>query len=229
MEIDEFAVGICVVTFRRPKLLVKMLAQIKERTLYESYKVYVIIDHEEDRATLKVLERAGVTEKMAIEKIEMFPSSAECVKATNRCYSIGEEPYFVWLSDDMEVEEGWLQEAMKCMQTFPLGEGLVVFQDGIQDGRNACAGLISRAYIKKELGGIFYNEIYKHFNADTELFMKSKMRDKIKYCPTSVVWHNHWSGKGNHKVKTDDVYTQSFAQLGGDSAIFENRKRESFK
>ena len=229
MEIDEPAVGICVVTFRRPKLLVKMLAQIRERTLYGSYKVYVIIDHEEDRTTLKVLERDEVIKKMAIEKIEMFPSSAECVKATNRCYSIGEEPYFVWLSDDMEVEREWLREAMKCMQTFPFGEGLVVFQDGIQNGRNACAGLISRAYIKKELGSIFYNEIYKHFNADTELFMKSKMRGGIKYCPTSIVWHNHWSGKGNHKVKTDNVYTQSLPLLGGDSAIFKNRIKEGFK
>jgi len=229
MKIDEPAVGICIATFRRQELLIKMLLQIKERTLYQNYKVYIVIDYEEDRRTLKKIEESRIIEILPIEKIEMFPSSAEAVKVVNRGYSIGDEPYFVWFNDDMEVEEGWLQEAMKCMQTFPDKEGLVVFQDGIQNGRNACAGLTSRNYIKMKLNGIFHNEIYKHYYADTELFRKSKMINKLKYCPAAIVWHNHPSGKGNHKVKPDDVHIQSKSLVEKDRGIFNLRKKEGFK
>lgn len=229
MKTDEPAVGICVVTFKRPKQLIKMLSWIKERTLYGNYKIYIIIDYEEDQVTLKEIEKSAITEKFPIEKIEMFSSRAECVKAVNRCYSIGEEPYFVYLSDDMEVETGWLREAVKCMQIFPDREGLVVFKDGIQNGRNACAGLISRAYIKTELGDIFWNEIYVHFTADTELFEKSKRIGRVKYCPTSVVWHNHPYAKGSHKVKTDGVYTQSLPLWKKDREIFNLRVKGGFK
>lgn len=230
MKTDEPAVGICVVTFRRPEQLVKMLSQIKERTLYENYKIYIIIDHEDDRVTLKALEENEVAKKMAVKRIEMFPSSAECVKATNRCYSIGDEPYFVWLSDDMEVEKGWLQRAMECMQASLNGEGLVTFHDGIQNGRNACAGLISRDYIKAGLGGIFYNEAYIHFYADSELSRKSKMRERVKYCPESIVWHNHWGEKRRHKsVAKDMVYMQSERWRKRDRAVFSERAKEGFR
>lgn len=228
MKTNEPAIGICVVTFRRPNQLIEMLLQVKERTLYENYKIYIIIDHEDDQETLKELEKSGIAETLSIEKIEMFPSPAECVKATNRCYSIGDEPYFAWLSDDMEVERGWLREAMNCMQAFPDGEGLVTFQDGIQNGRNACTGLISRAYIKEELCGIFYNEIYRHFCADSELFRKSKMRDKVKHCPASIVWHNHPSGKGEHKSENDAVYMQSLSLWEEDKRTFVNQKKGGF-
>ena len=229
MKVDEPAIGICVVTFRRPELLLQMLLQIKKRTLYKNYKIYIIIDHEEDRVTLKALKESEIIGGLSDEKIEMFPSQVECVKATNRCYSIGEEPYFVYLSDDMEVEIGWLREAMKCMQVSLTGEGLVLFQDGVQNGRNACAGLISRNYIKAELGGIFYNEIYKHFRADTELFRKSKAIDRVKYCPTSIVWHRHWSAPGKHRSEKDVIYAQSDHWRKRDKAIFAERAREGFK
>jgi len=229
MKSTEPSVGICVVTFRREEQLIKMLSQVKERTLYENYKIYIIIDYENDRITLKALERNKIIKKMAVEKIEMFPSPVECVKATNRCYSIGEEPYFVYLSDDMEVERGWLQEAMKCMQVFLNGKGVVTFQDGVQNGRNACAGLVSRDYIKKELNGIFYNEVYKHFRADTELFRKSKAINKIKYCPQSIVWHKHWGKKSKYKSEKDIVYTQSDRWRKRDKVIFAKRTREGFK
>jgi len=229
MKIDEPAIGICVITFKRPELFVKLLAQIKERTLYENYKIYIIIDYEEDRRTLKILEKEKITKKMSIEKIEMFPSQVECVKATNRCYSIGKESYFVWISDDMEVERGWLQEAMKCMQTFPDREGLIVFQDGVQNGRNATAGLISRNYIKTELNNIFQNEIYKHFRADTELFRKSRAIDRVKYCPTSIVWHRHWGKKSKYRSEKDMVYTQSDRWQKRDRAIFVARAKGGFK
>jgi len=226
MELNEPAVGVCVVTFRRPKQLIKALTWIKDRTMYENYRLHIIIDHEKDEATLKELSLSQFYE----EDIEMFPSTVECVKATNRCCSISEEPYFVYLSDDMEVEKGWLKEAMKCMQqTFPNAEGLVTFKDGIQNGRNACAGLISRNYIKTSLKGIFYNEIYKHFSADTELFSKSKSMNRVKYCPTSVVWHNHWGGKGNHKSAKDTVYTGSRHLLAADKENFHRRAQEGFK
>ena len=229
MVADEPAVGICVITFRRPSQLIEMLLQAKERTLYENYGIYIIIDHEDDRITLKALERNQIAEKMAVKKIEMFPFPVECVKATNRCYSIGEEPYFVWLSDDMEVERGWLHEAMKCMQVSLNGKGLVTFHDGIQNGRNATAGLISREYIKMDLGGIFQNEIYKHFYADSELFRKSKMKERIKYCPESIVWHNHW-GKRKHKsVVKDAIYIQSDRWRKRDRAVFAGRVKENFK
>jgi len=229
MKTKEPTIGICVSTFRREELLIKMLLQIKERTFYQNYKVYIVIDHEEDRRTLKKIEESRIIEILPIEKIEMFPSSVEAVKVVNRGYSIGDEPYFVWFNDDMEVEEGWLREAMKCMQTFPDKEGLVVFQDGIQNGRNACAGLISRNYIKMKLNGIFHNEIYEHYYADTELFGKSRMINKVKYCPAAIVWHNHPGGKGNHKVKADDVYIQSRFLVERDRKIFNLRKREGFK
>jgi len=228
MMIDEPAVGICVTTFKRPKLLIKMLAGIKERTLYKNYGVYIIIDHEEDRQTLKTLEREKTTKRMAIEKIEMFPSQVECVKTTNRCYSIGKEPYFVWISDDMEVETGWLREAMKCMQTFPDKQGLITFYDGIQNGRNATAGLISRNYIKRKFNNIFQNEIYIHYCADTELYRKSKMKERVRHCPTSVVWHNHPDGKEGHKSRTDAIYDQSLLLQEEDKAVFMNRKRGGF-
>jgi len=225
----EHAVGVCIVTFRRPKQLVKLLKSIKKNTLYGHYKIYIIIDYENDLITIKTLNELKLVGELPIRKIEMFQTSVECVKTTNRCYSIGREPYFVWISDDMEVERGWLKEAMKCMMTFPNEKGLVTFRDGLQDGRNSPAGLISRRYIQKELGGIFYNEIYMHFGADTELFKRSQMRNKVKYCPKSIVWHNHWGGHGKHKSKKDEIYAYSDRWRKQDRRIFARRKKEGFK
>lgn len=224
-------IGICIVTFKRPQQLLKTLLQIKERTRYPNYNIYVIVDFESDKPTLNALQESGLIEKLPIKKVEMFPSSAECVKATNRCYSIGKEPYFAWLSDDMEVEEGWLQEAMKCMQTFLDKQGLVVFKDGIQNGRNACAGLVSRSFINKGLNDIFMNEIYIHFGADLELFRKCKLVNKVKYCPSSVVWHNHWAHptKSGKKVERDFIYEQSMKWRKRDDDILEERTRKDFK
>ncbi len=226
---NEPAVAVCIVTFRRPKQLVNLLCSIKKNTVYKNYSVYIIIDYESDLITLKKVKDLSIVKRLPIKKIEMFPAPVECVKATNRCYSIVEEPYFVWISDDMEVERGWLKEAMACMMTFPNEKGLVTFQDGIQNGRNSPAGLISRRYIQKELGGIFYNELYMHFGADTELFKKSKMRNKVKHCPTSIVWHNHWGGKKGHKSEKDVIYTYSDQWRKRDRRIFEKRKKEDFK
>jgi len=76
MKTKEPAVGICVATFKRPELLIKMLLRIKEKTLYQNYKVYIVIDHEEDRITLKKIEESKITEILPIEKIEMFPLSS---------------------------------------------------------------------------------------------------------------------------------------------------------
>jgi len=129
----------------------------------------------------------------------------------------------------MEVEENWLREAMKCMQTFPDKEGMVVFQDGIQNGRNAPVGLISRNYIKTKLNGIFHNEVYKHYFADTELFRKSVWIHGVKYCPTAVVWHNHFTARGDRKVAKDDVYIQSLLLWERDQEIFNSRKKDGFK
>lgn len=224
-------VGICIITFKRPHQLLKTLSQIKERTLYPNYNIYIIIDFESDNLTLNALQESGLIEKLSIKKVEMFPSPAECVKTTNRCYSIGEEPHFAWLSDDMEVERGWLQEAMKCMETFLSKQGLVVFKDGIQNGKNACAGLISRDFIKKELGGIFFNEIYIHYGADLELFRKCRLINKVKYCPSSVVWHNHWAHrtKSGRKVERDFIYEQSMKWRKRDDDILKERTKEGFK
>ena len=224
-------VGICIITFKRSRQLLEMLPQIKERTLYPNYNIYIIVDFESDNLTLNALKESGLIEKLPIKKVEMFPSPAECVKATNRCYSIGEEPYFAWLSDDMEVEEGWLQEAMKCMQTFPDKQGLVVFKDGIQNGRNACAGLVSRNFINKELNDIFMDETYIHFGADLELFRKCKLINKVKYCPSSVVWHNHWAhpAKTGKKVEQDFIYKQSMKWRKRDNGILEERTKKGFK
>lgn len=226
---DEPAVGVCVVTFRRPALLIKMLLQLKAKTLYENYRVYIIIDHEEDEITLDALRKANIAKEAMVKGIEMFPFPVECVAANNRCYSIGNEPYFAWISDDMEVEVGWLREAMKCMQTFSNKKGLVLFHDGIQNGQSAVAGLISRDYIRTELGGIFQNESYIHYFGDTELSRKSKMRNKAKYCPTSIVWHNHPDAKGGHKVREDKVYTGSMRFWVRDRGIFLDRKKKGFE
>lgn len=223
------AVGVCVVTYKRPAQLAKLLQRLKVATVYPRYRVYVIIDYEEDRRTLKSLQENKLFGRTPLEKVEMFPSSAECVKATNRSYSIGDEPFFAWMSDDMEPEQGWLQEAMKCMATFPDGEGLVVFQDGIQNGRNACAGLISRNFIDTKLEGIFQSEAYVHFCADRELFTRSKRLERVKYCPTSMVWHNHPSSKGEHKSEDDSVYATSLPLWPTDKRMFQKRALRGFK
>lgn len=224
-------VGVCVVTFKRPQQLLKTLLQIKERTAYPNYNIYIIVDFESDNLTLNTLQKSGFIEKLPIKKVEMFSTRAECVKATDKCYSIGKEEYFAWISDDMEVEEGWLQEAMKCMETFSDKQGLVIFKDGIQNGRNACAGLISRDFINKRLNNIFMNEIYTHFGADLELFRKCKLINKVKYCPSSVVWHNHWAHptKSGEKVEQDFVYMQSIKWRKRDDTILEERTKEGFK
>lgn len=226
---EEHEVAVCIVTFRRTKQLVKLLNSIEKNTVYKNYSIYIIIDYESDMITLDKLKDLSIIKRLPVKKIEMFQSPAECVKTTNRCYSIVEEPFFVWISDDMEVERGWLVEAMKCMMTFPNKKGLVTFQDGIQNGRNSPAGLISRRYIQKELGGIFLNELYMHFGADTELYRKSKMRGKVKHCPTSIVWHNHWGGTKGHRSEKDVIYTYSDQWRKRDRRIFERRKKEGFK
>ena len=224
-------IGICIVTFKRPQQLLKTLLQIKERTRYSNYDIYIIVDFESDNLTLNILQESGFIEGFSIKKVEMFSASAECVKATNRCYSIGKEAYFAWLSDDMEVEEGWLQEAMKCMETFPDKQGLIVFKDGIQNGRNACAGLVSRNFINKRLNDLFMNEIYIHFGADLELFRRCKLINKVKYCPSSVVLHNHWAHptKSGKKIERDIIYEQSMKWRKRDDAILEERTRKDFK
>lgn len=131
------------------------------------------------------------------------------------------EGLVVYFADDIEVEKDWLTIAMKKYnESFPDGEGLLAFNDGIQFGKWATHGITTPKFLLK----YFYTG-YKHFYVDLEISRVAMTLGKYVYCEESKATHIH-PCVGKHKI--DETYKANYdGPLPLDRELFEKRKKMS--
>jgi hypothetical protein len=75
-----------------------------------------------------------------------------------------------FLHDDSVPQGGFLDEAVRVMNTFPAGVGIVGFNDGIQDEDGPCTHWLAHKKMLKFFPDVvFYSEDYIHTRVDVEL------------------------------------------------------------
>jgi len=151
----------------------------------------------------------------------LYQPQQECVRMSNNCFKLTKEMglnYFVFLNDDMEVHKDWLSEALKEFKvTFPDGMGYVSFN--ILHGSRlggfgiSVAGLTTVSFVDSYLKGIFMDETFIHNEGDGELSYRIMLLDKFKWCPQSIIHHNHYIGNPS---LMDETYRASHVHFNPD-------------
>ncbi len=214
-------VTIIIPTRNRLERLKWCLQQIAVNTHYPNYDVVVIVDDDPQTA-----QWAGSLRQKGRWRVVVNEKQREWVACTIGGVSLAIDDYIVYFADDVEVERGWLTEAMKTMlSSFGDGVGLVSFQDGIQNENLAPHGLVSKR-MAEYFGGDLFHPGYRHYYGDTELTAKAKALNRFAYSERARIKHVH---PIVDKTVDDDVYRDSMGKCWQrDEYLFRARKERGF-
>ena len=198
--IDEKKVEITliVLTCKRLSGLKRIINSIINKTNNILYDLLVVIDKGDVDAYKYCLEN----------NIKCLLSSyhRDFVAQTNMAVYICETPYFVTLTDDLEIiDDTWLNMAFTTFkEKFPDDIGLLGFNDDMQGHKIFTTGMSSKAFVEK-MGYNFFYPGYKHYGSDTELTILTKKLGCYHYEDSIHLLHHH-------RLKTgiiDDTYIES--------------------
>ncbi len=122
-----------------------------------------------------------------------------------------ETPYIIKFDDDMEVvEEDLIDRSLNIYkEKFPDNDGLLCYNDGIQNGAVFTTGMFSKKLVYK-LGGYLYYPLYKHYGGDREIVRLTKETGCYFYDKTLNVLHHHHSRENVEKDGTYQISEDKF-------------------
>lgn len=142
-----------------------------------------------------------------------------------RCGLSAPAPWLLFVGDDVEFHDGWLQAALTVAEA--TGADVVGTNDlgERDDAENAVHPLIRRSYIDERGAswdgpGVVFHEGYRHHFTDAELSHVSRERDVWAAAPDAVVEHLHWRWE---KAPLDETYEVGRRDLASDRALFYDR------
>ena len=131
----------------------------------------------------------------------------------------------VLAADDVIFHDGWLEEALKVLETLPGGDGVVALNDdsGLSDRRGFRRDLkketrrytphflITRATLAREMNGVLCFPAYQNYYTDVETCARAQAAGCYGYAPLAHVEHTHWElGKAQKdpQYETGDAHEQ---------------------
>jgi len=219
----ENLVSILIPTRGRAKQLKKHIRLIRKNTFYEPYELLLMVD-EDDEATIKVcreLELRHFIHSVSEDGRDFF------VAKINRGFKESEAEYFIYFSDDVRVESGWLKATISHFKNeFPDEIGLVAFDDGFYHERLAPHGLVSRKWIDKlQFGGWLLWPDYLHYHGDQEITQVAKKVGRFSYCEKAKAIHI----RPKNPEKRDSIWKEMHEYCWPiDTNLFYERRRVGF-
>lgn len=112
-------------------------------------------------------------------------------------------PFVLYLTDDCEPAPDLVEKAAKVYaRNFGTGPGVVALNDGVQQGRQACFGLIARQFYLDHC----FPTPYQRYYQDTELSDKARWLGCYAYAPRARARHFFADGQ-NELIMAEDAET----------------------
>jgi len=111
-----------------------------------------------------------------------------CPKMIKKLAEMASNDIVVFLGDDTVMQENCLEEALKVMQTFEGGWGLVGLND--MQTPNPTHWMAHKKLLP-EIGGEFFHTGYTHCFCDDELRFRSERIGRYKWCEDAKIKHYH--------------------------------------
>lgn len=159
----------------------------------DGYELQVIVAVDDDRQTLEIMQVLGVTISYCIERRGKS-------QAWNDGLALARGDYIVSLADDVQVEPGWLREALVVM---PEGGGLVGFND--THTRKPTHWIASRNWIIEGMGGVMAWPCYLTSHNDVETHERAVRAGRYAWAEKAIARHDHPIFDGREWDDTDRV------------------------
>lgn len=212
-------VSILILTCGRPAGLKRILDSVKGHTTDVEYDLLVVAD--DDYGAYKYCRESGINCILTSWRRDFV---ANMNMAVYTCRT----PFFVVLADDMSIDQdGWLSEALKVYkERFKDENGLMTFNDGIQNGRLFACGMSSKNFVQ-EVGGNLYHPKFIHFGGDNVVSFLAKLIGLYYYAETVKVNHHHPTNKNKDLAnENDQTYIDSFQASHPDQALKKQMKSD---
>jgi len=149
-----------------------------------------------------------------------------CPKMVKRLVKKANGDLICFLGDDAIPKPGFLRHALKAMNDFPDGWGLVGFND--LTGRELPTHWLADRRVLELTGGDFFHTGYEHCFCDNELMERCAMQDRYVHCKSAIVLHDHPILKG--KPLTGE-YKRVYSQLvySHDKMLYKRRRAANWK
>jgi glycosyltransferase involved in cell wall biosynthesis len=135
----------------------------------------------------------------------------------------------MYLGDDTVPLPGFLENAIKAMETLPDKWGLVGLNDQFHTGGNLATHWLAHKNLLPKLGGEFFHTGYRHTMCDVELTERCRMMNRYVWAEDAKIKHDHPYVTGNRKQMDKDyerVYSNSWRSH--DEQLYHARKHTNW-
>ena len=149
-----------------------------------------------------------------------------CPKMLEFCVNEASKDLVCFLGDDTIPQPGFLDAALKAMDTLPDGWGVVGLNS--QASRHAAHFLADKRMLDLLPDKQFFNTAYKHCFCDNELTDIAQEHGRFVFCDDAVVTHDHPIFTG---AEEDADYKRVYnkATWQHDRSLYYQRKRDRLK
>lgn len=128
-------------------------------------------------------------------------------RALNRMLRTYNPKRFVWLSDDCEPKDGWINILIERWENeFKDDLGLLVCNDKFLKHGGAAFAMTSPTWLYVLFGRRRFPGRIKHYFLDSLIADRSKELERYVFCEEAVVEHRHWQAG---KASDDNVYQKN--------------------
>ena len=135
----------------------------------------------------------------------------------------------LYLGDDTEVTENCIPEAIRVMNTFEDGWGMVGLNDQFHDLKELATHWLAHKKLLPYLDGEFLHTGYKHSFSDVEFMSRCKSLNKYKPSFNSIIIHHH--PIVNREISWDRDYDRIYSPPVWlkDKQLYRQRAKKGFK
>lgn len=201
--------NVCVITYRRPELLIKCLNSINTQTLSSNIEISIIVvDNDVEESAKEVV---GKFKEKCRFKIYYFSEKKKNISsARNRCIAESNGDVIVFIDDDEIACSDWLEnhiltlEKYECssvqgpvIPTYPKGTPGWIIESGVFERKPSRTGDILKlaitgnvSIVKDDIGDLLFDERYGLTGGgDTDFFRKfTKNKKKIMWSDYASVF-----------------------------------------
>jgi GT2 family glycosyltransferase len=123
--------------------------------------------------------------------------------AWNDALALATGDLLVWVGDDTDWGDGWLDAALACEAEHR--DWLVGLNDGHTPPDRATHFLMSRRFVRDVLGGVVAWPEYAHSFHDAEICDRAQALGRYVWCGESLVRHVHWLWGDREQDATDQL------------------------
>jgi GT2 family glycosyltransferase len=168
----------------------------------EGHAVELVVAVDSDVDTLRALTGMHTPGRLTVA-LDYSPVYRGCSRAWNDALAMSTGDPVVLAADDLEWQPGWLDAALKTLDQFEDGWGLVGFNDGHWGAELSTHYLMSRRFVIEVLGGVIAWDAYKHSFNDREANERARAAGRYAWCKDAHVHHRHWLFGGRDQDQTD--------------------------